>query len=184
MEGRPNRARSSSLGEHWHTLRIRLLCDSQAIVHCLVSGSSRCPHVMSLLRSLFLLAAKNNFTVSAQHIPGTHNVIADSLSRFRMQVFRSHAPQASPSQPLSSLHGEMTYYLHHSLAPSTHDSYSSAQRCFTKFALTYNRLNTTGSPIPVSENTLMLFTPTHKPQSTKLYLSAVHLKHGLPDPTS
>ena len=83
-------------GEQWRTLRIRLLCDNQAIVHCLVSGSSRCPHVMSLLRTLFLLAARYNFTVSAQHIAGTHNVIADSLSRFRMQVFWSHAPQASP----------------------------------------------------------------------------------------
>ena len=122
VEGRPNRARSSSLGEHWHTLRILLLCDNQAIVHCLVSGSSLCPHVMSLLRSLFLLAAKNNFTVSAQHIPGTHNVIADSLSRFRMQVFRSHAPQASPSQPLSSLHGDTTCItpLHHPPTPPTH----------------------------------------------------------------
>ena len=85
----------------------------------------------------------------------------------------------------------MTYYLHHSLAQSTRASYSSAQRCFTNFALTYNRLNTTGSPIPASENTLMLFatylTHTHKPQSIKLYLSAVrtlHLEHGLSDPTS
>ena len=85
----------------------------------------------------------------------------------------------------------MTYYLHHSLAPSTRASYSSAQRCFINFALTYNRLNTTGSPIPASENTLMLFatylTHTHKPQSIKLYLSAVrtlHLEDGQPDPKS
>ena len=85
----------------------------------------------------------------------------------------------------------MTYYLHHSLAQSTRASYSSAQRCFINFALTYNSLNTTGSPIPASENTLMLFatylTHTHKPQSIKLYLSAVrtlHLEHGLSDPTS
>jgi hypothetical protein len=33
-------------GKQWHTLHIHLLCDNQAIVHCLVSGSSRCPHVM------------------------------------------------------------------------------------------------------------------------------------------
>ena len=85
-------------GHRWCTLRIRLLCDNLAIVRCLISGSSHCPHVMSLLRSLFLLTAKYNFTISAQHIPGTHNVIADSLYRFHMQVFRSHAPQAS-SQP-------------------------------------------------------------------------------------
>ena len=57
-------------------------------------------HVMSLLRSLFLLAANYNFIVSAQHIPGSNNIIADSLSRFRMQVFHSHTPQASPQPTL------------------------------------------------------------------------------------
>ena len=83
-------------GHQWSTLRIRLFCDNLAITQCLVSGTSHCPHIMSLLRSLFLLAARHNFNISAQHIPGTHNIIADSLSRFRMQVFWDHAPQASP----------------------------------------------------------------------------------------
>lgn len=82
-------------GHRWSTLRIRLLCDNQAVAHCLVSGTSHCPHLMSLIRSLFLVAAKYNFHVTAQHLPGRHNIIADSLSRFRMQVFRTHAPQAS-----------------------------------------------------------------------------------------
>ena len=72
-------------GKQWRTLRICLFCDNQAIVHCLASGSSCCPHVMSLLCTILLLAAKYNFTMSAQHIPATHNVIANSLSRFRMQ---------------------------------------------------------------------------------------------------
>ena len=82
-------------GHKWSTLRIRLFCDNHAIAHCLVSGSSRCPHIMGLLRSLFLLAAQHNFHISAQHIPGTHNTIADALSRFHMQVFHAHAPRAS-----------------------------------------------------------------------------------------
>ena len=46
-------------GECWSTLRIRLLCDNQAVVHCIVTGTSRCPHLMSLLRNLFLLAARH-----------------------------------------------------------------------------------------------------------------------------
>ena len=87
---------AAAWGHRWSTLRIRLLCDNEAVAHCLVSGTSHCPHLMSLLRSLFLVAAKHNFHISAQHLPGTHNTIADSLSRFRMQVFRKHAPQASP----------------------------------------------------------------------------------------
>ena len=83
-------------GHRWSTLRIRLHCDNQAIVRCLNSGTSHCPHIMVLLRSLLLIAAKPNFHIAAQHIPGKHNIIADSLSRFNMQVFRAHAPQASP----------------------------------------------------------------------------------------
>ena len=84
-------------GEHWSTLRIRLLCDNQAVVHCIVTGTSRCPHLMSLLRNIFILAARHNFNISAQHIPGIHNNIADSLSRFLMQDFRNQAPLASPT---------------------------------------------------------------------------------------
>ena len=80
----------------WSTLRIRLLCDNQAVVHCIVTGTSRCPHLMSLLRNLFLLAARHNFNISAQHIQGIHNNIADLLSCFLMQDFRTQAPLASP----------------------------------------------------------------------------------------
>ena len=87
---------ASVWGHRWATLRVRFLCDNQAVVHCIVSGSSHCPHMMHLLRNLFLFAARFNFTVSALHLPGTHNIIADSLSRFHMQVFRAHAPAAAP----------------------------------------------------------------------------------------
>jgi hypothetical protein len=49
---------------------------------------------MQLLRELFLCAASFNFTVTARHVPGKENAIADPLSRFNMQVFRQMAPQA------------------------------------------------------------------------------------------
>ena len=97
-------------GHRWTTLKIRMLCDNQAVVHSIVSGTSHCPHIMHLLRNLFYIAATHNFTISAQHIPGTHNIIADSLSRFHMQVFRAHAPDAAslptplpPSLPLEQI---------------------------------------------------------------------------------
>ena len=57
--------------------------------------------------------------------------------------------------------------------------------------LTYNHLHPNGSPIPSSEETLMLFathlTQPHKPQSIKLSLFVVcmlHLEHSLPGPTA
>ena len=71
-------------GRRWTTLKVRFHCDNQAIVACLTSGSSHCPHIMHLLRNLFLLSASNN------------NAIADSLSRFQMVEFRHLAPQAAP----------------------------------------------------------------------------------------
>ena len=82
-------------GSEWSTLRILLWCDNQAVVQCITSGTSHCPHLMHLLRNLMLLAASNNFLISAKHIPGVQNAIADSLSRFRMQDFRELAPSAS-----------------------------------------------------------------------------------------
>ena len=49
----------------------------------------------TLLQSLFLAGARHSFWVSAAHLPGRSNGIADSLSRFRFQRFRRLAPQAS-----------------------------------------------------------------------------------------
>ena len=75
------------------------LCDNFVIVQCINSGIS--PYIMSLLRNLFLSAARHSFTVAAQHnISGIHNNIADALSRFHMQEFHRLAPQASPLRTL------------------------------------------------------------------------------------
>ena len=49
---------------------------------------------MSLLRTLFLTAAKNNFTVSLKHLPGKINEIADALSRKQFIRFFHLVPQA------------------------------------------------------------------------------------------
>ena len=92
---------AATWGHLWSTKRILFLCDNEAVVHCLTSGTSHSSHVMDLLRRLFLCAAKFNFTASAKHVPGIHNTIADSLSRFQMQVFRQEAPSADahPTTP-------------------------------------------------------------------------------------
>ena len=97
-------------GHRWSTLKVRFLCDNQSIVHSINTGTSHCPHIMHLLRNLLYIAAVHNFIVSAQHIPGVHNTIADFLSRFHMQAFRAHAPNAAehptpipPCLPLEQL---------------------------------------------------------------------------------
>ena len=76
--------------------RMLFHCDNLAVVNIWSSRSSKCPKVMSLLRKLFFISAKFEFTVFVDHIPGTDNSIADSLSRQQVARFRELAPQAEP----------------------------------------------------------------------------------------
>jgi len=89
-------AACATWGHNWARRRILVHCDNEAIVACLASGTSKSPDVMLLIRSLFLVCARNNFTLSARHVAGKANCIADALSRGLMQVFRSKAPRARP----------------------------------------------------------------------------------------
>ena len=96
-------------GHCWRRHRILFRVDNEAVVAILNSRTSRDPHIMVLLRSLLFAAARFGFTFSAEHVAGVRNGIADALSRFHMQVFRSLAPNANryptaiPAQLLSSL---------------------------------------------------------------------------------
>lgn len=49
---------------------------------------------MHSLRSLLKVAACLSFTFAAVHVPGKTNGVADALSRFNLQGFRSQAPCA------------------------------------------------------------------------------------------
>ena len=92
---------AATWGPQWSTKRILFLCDNEAVVAALRSGTSLSPEIMVLIRTLHFCAAKHNFTASAKHVPGAHNSIADALSRFHMQVFRLLAPDAdtTPTPP-------------------------------------------------------------------------------------
>lgn len=89
-------AACATWGHLWPRLRVQLHCDNKAVVDCIASGASRAPHLMPLLRCLMMIAAQMNFHVCAVHVPGRHNVIADALSRGRLQVFRRLVPDAHP----------------------------------------------------------------------------------------
>ena len=51
---------------------------------------------MTLARLLYYCAACYNMHIMITHIAGMHNLIADAISRFQMQRFRSLAPGANP----------------------------------------------------------------------------------------
>ena len=83
-------------GHNWTGKRIRFNCDNKSIVQSWAKGSSKNRAVMSLLRHLFLVAARGQFTISMAHIPGSRNTVADALSRNKMVLFHNLSPQADP----------------------------------------------------------------------------------------
>ena len=92
-----------SSGVLYHSPRKRVLfhCDNAAVVAIWWKGSCKCPNLMSLVRHLFLMAARGNYHVGITHIAGVQNSIADNLSRFSMQAFHTAAPVAAthPTTP-------------------------------------------------------------------------------------
>ena len=81
-------------GPSWASRRVEFLCDNEAVVSVLKSGTSRDPHLMALLRYLSLLAVRHSFSFTSSSVQGRNNSIADSLSRFQFQRFRHLAPRA------------------------------------------------------------------------------------------
>ena len=84
-------------GHQWISRRIKFHCDNLGVVEVINSRRSKVPRVMDLVRDLTLCTLGHNFYFQAVHIPGQHNNIADSLSRFQMERFRQLAPHFSAS---------------------------------------------------------------------------------------
>lgn len=81
-------------GHEWVGQSVRFQCDNAAVVAIVNSGSSRDPFAMHLVRCLAFITARFNFVVSSSHIHGVDNILADALSRNRIDLFRVHFPQA------------------------------------------------------------------------------------------
>ena len=78
--------------------RLLFHCDNLAIVNIWSSQTSRCPNLMSLLRRLFFISAKHEFTVNVKHIPGVDNRLADHLSRLQLAQFFRLVPGAAQGE--------------------------------------------------------------------------------------
>lgn len=94
-------------GTMWTGKRILFHCDNAAVVEIINKRRSSDLPISSLVRTLCFCAATNNFDIYSCHVPGTNNVIADSLSRFQFDRFRAAAPNADnePTEvpPISSV---------------------------------------------------------------------------------
>jgi hypothetical protein len=85
-------------GHKWSGKRIVFITDNKPITQVWNSGSSPSTELMSLVRPLFLFAAKHGFSIAFKFIFGSKNLIADALSRFQMDVFRSLHPESDTTK--------------------------------------------------------------------------------------
>ena len=67
-------------GRQWAGKVILCRSDNAAVVAVINSGVSRDAKMMHLIRCLVFIAAKFNFIVTATHISGHRNNLADALS--------------------------------------------------------------------------------------------------------
>lgn len=85
-------------GSSWRGLRVQFWCDNQGVADLISRRFCSDGPLGGLLRNLFLAAARHSFWVSAIHVPGRANSIADALSRSQFQRFRSLDPTVA-SEP-------------------------------------------------------------------------------------
>ena len=72
-------------GHLWAGSHVRIHSDNTATVASVNKGSSRSPKFMACLREIFWLSVKHDFILSAVHVKGDDNFLADTVSRL-------HAP--------------------------------------------------------------------------------------------
>ena len=87
-------------GKHWENKSILCRCNNEAVVHIINTGTSKDPTAMGLMRCLYFIAAKFNLLLSATHLAGKANCLADTLSRNNASYFLSNYPQTSPQATL------------------------------------------------------------------------------------
>lgn len=84
-------------GRSWTNCKVICYTDNSQVVSAIKSGATHQKTMAHLVRCLFFLSASWGFTVTAAHIPGRLNGIADALSRNYMKRFHTLVPMAQPS---------------------------------------------------------------------------------------
>ena len=86
----------------WYGQSVLCRCDNQAAVQVISSRSCRDPGLTHLMRCLFFLEATYQFELTAVHVAGRDNQLADDLSRNQLSSFRSKVPQEQIKTPAAS----------------------------------------------------------------------------------
>ena len=75
---------------------ILFLTDNEFLVHVINKQTCKDKALMFFVRKLVSICLYHNIVFKAKHIPGTHNSLADALSRLQVQTFRQLAPAMDP----------------------------------------------------------------------------------------
>jgi len=81
-------------GRKWGKHNVLVYCDNEAVVHVLNKRYSKDPYMAHMIRTLFFVEAHFQFQLTAAHIPGSHNTLADFLSRNQVNRFRTQHHEA------------------------------------------------------------------------------------------
>ena len=76
-------------GEQWRGKTVRCQCNNAAVVAAVTSGWCKNKHAMHLLRSLYFFQAAYQVRLITEQIKGSHNKLANAISRNNHQKFLS-----------------------------------------------------------------------------------------------
>ena len=79
--------------------RVIIYCDNQAVVSMINNTSSSCSSCMKLIRILVLNCLKFNRRISVRYVKSAENILADSLSRQKWDIFWLNAPAYTEQVP-------------------------------------------------------------------------------------
>ena len=187
-------------GEAWCGCTIRCNCDNEAVVHVINGRYARDPLLAHMLRCLFFICARQQFTLVAKHTPEKDNVAADAISRNNFSFAGALCCELTDTNSTISnkdtglqlsrlvvarLDQLVQFYFKQTLAPSTMRSYESAKKNYLAFCVMVQ-----ANPVSVTETVLLRFVAALAADgltssTIKCYLSGVRhlqLSCGLGDP--
>ena len=95
-------SRAATWGPGWAGKHVLLHSDCEPVVLAWRKGDSPASAMTELLRLLWFLCARYDFTLTVEHIAGVDNVCADLLSRSQIPAFLALSPPHFPSPTIHS----------------------------------------------------------------------------------
>ena len=87
----------ATFGRQLYRSQLLMNIDNKAVHYCVQAGKSKDAGLMGLIRALYHYTTIHHIQYQSCHLAGVDNILADSLSRGRPDVFFTALPSAHPS---------------------------------------------------------------------------------------